>query len=177
MYSYKTAISRKTASKPTRDFFQKGLLSGNILDYGCGKGADVTFLKKQGLSVTGYDPHYCPEFNKSKKYDVVLCNYVINVIPHKTERRELIRNLLKACKVMGIVIITARPIREIEYNANRSNWTPVKDGFKTKRGTFQKGFAVSTIMQYLPSNGKLKYRLIYNSEKSYSYIVIRKLSN
>lgn len=79
-----TALSRDKPSKPTRILYDKGLLYGKVLDYGCGKGFDVEWLNKKGIYTLGYDK-YNDEFNDIEllynTYDVAICNYVLNTIP------------------------------------------------------------------------------------------------
>ena len=65
--SFKTAIPRRKRSAPADasfPLFRRWLAfapgseqSGDLLDYGCGTGADVTYYRNQGLDAEGYDPH------------------------------------------------------------------------------------------------------------------------
>ena len=78
--SYKTAITRKKFSKPTKWLIcNRALLAEtphHCLDYGCGKGLDADFLE-----MDAYDPYYRPHgLLLERKYNVIVCNYVINVI-------------------------------------------------------------------------------------------------
>ena len=54
-------------------------LNGDILDFGCGFGSDVKFLHDQGYHISGYDPHYFPEY-PTRKFDTIICFYVLNVL-------------------------------------------------------------------------------------------------
>jgi 2-polyprenyl-3-methyl-5-hydroxy-6-metoxy-1,4-benzoquinol methylase len=54
--SHLTAKERDRPSFPTRRLFSEGLVTGRVLDFGCGKGADVSFLQESGVDVTGF-PH------------------------------------------------------------------------------------------------------------------------
>jgi 2-polyprenyl-3-methyl-5-hydroxy-6-metoxy-1,4-benzoquinol methylase len=65
-----------------------------ILDYGCGNGAFVHFLREQGyINAFGYDPyskHFTDKTVLEKKYDVVLSQDVIEHVPDpKTYLHEL----------------------------------------------------------------------------------------
>lgn len=73
----KTAIKRIRVSAPTRYLVENELVSGFVLDYGCGRGfdADVYGFDK-------YDPNFWPEV-PTKKYDTIICNYVLNVVEPK----------------------------------------------------------------------------------------------
>ncbi|MDI7274894.1 MAG: methyltransferase domain-containing protein [Anaerolineae bacterium] len=77
--SHLTAKDRDGPSYPTRRLLLAGLLTGAVLDFGCGKGADVRFLRAKGFDVTGFDPHYSPA-RPQGLYDTIICHYVLNVL-------------------------------------------------------------------------------------------------
>ncbi len=54
-------------------------MKGKVLDFGCGLGVDVEFLRTNKIDVTGYDPHYKSDYPK-QKFDTVLCIYVLNIL-------------------------------------------------------------------------------------------------
>lgn len=106
----RTAISRKKPSLPTRTFIDRGVLKGRILDYGCGKGADVRYLRGQGCDIVGYDPHHAPEGEKylhDNTYDTVVCNYVLNVVSAHT-CKSIVADILRVLKPGGVAYITVR---------------------------------------------------------------------
>ncbi len=74
-----TVKERERVSFPTRLLHESGLLVGKLLDFGCGLGKDIEFLKQQGYEVEGYDPHYLPAY-PTAKFDTIICNYVLNVL-------------------------------------------------------------------------------------------------
>lgn len=78
-HSHLTVKERTQASFPIRYLLKQGLITGRVLDFGCGLGVDVNFLRQQGYNVTGYDPHYAPEIPKGK-FDTIVCLYVLNVL-------------------------------------------------------------------------------------------------
>jgi diadenosine tetraphosphate (Ap4A) HIT family hydrolase len=78
-FSHLTAIERVYLSFPAQLLWNQDLLKGQILDFGCGFGNDVKLLQAKGLDVTGYDPHYFPEYPQNK-FDTILCFYVLNVL-------------------------------------------------------------------------------------------------
>ncbi|TNF41427.1 MAG: methyltransferase domain-containing protein, partial [Cytophagales bacterium] len=78
-FSHLTAKERESLSFPARMVKEKGLLAGEILDFGCGFGKDVEILKSQGFRIEGYDKHYFPRFPE-KRFDTILCFYVLNVL-------------------------------------------------------------------------------------------------
>jgi hypothetical protein len=56
--SKNTAISRTKPSKPIKLLIKSNQLYGHILDYGCGKGADVQYLNRiNGIKCCGYDKY------------------------------------------------------------------------------------------------------------------------
>lgn len=77
--SHLTVKERSQASFPVRYLLQSNLINGRVLDFGCGLGTDVEYLRNQGFEVTGYDPYYFPEIPQGK-FDTVLCLYVLNVL-------------------------------------------------------------------------------------------------
>lgn len=79
MNEHKTAIKRHKLSAPMKYLYDKGLLKGRCLDYGCGRGDDVTFLSIEGIDISGYDPHYLSDI-PCVKYDTISCIYVLNVL-------------------------------------------------------------------------------------------------
>lgn len=78
-YSHLTAKDRNYLSFPTQFLLDRDLLSGKILDFGCGFGNDVKLLQQKGLDIHGYDPHYFPQYPQ-QKFDIIFCFYVLNVL-------------------------------------------------------------------------------------------------
>jgi len=95
--SYNTAISRNKASTPLRFLDEKGLLKGSVLDYGCGRSADFNHLKEAGYIAEAYDPYWRPISLAGKKFNTILCTYVLNVLKKEDEKEVLdsIRSLLQ----------------------------------------------------------------------------------
>lgn len=80
-----TAIARRTLSAPAAYLLEQGLLVGRVLDFGCGRGDLAKFLDGD---IEQYDPHYAPD-KPSGKFDVVVCNYVLNVMGWRRRKRAL----------------------------------------------------------------------------------------
>lgn len=114
-----TALTRHSPSTPTRILYEKGLLHGNVLDYGCGKGFDTEWLNQKGIYTLGYDK-YNDEFNDIEllynTYDVAICNYVLNTIPDLETCSDII-DLLDS--IADKVYVSVRS----DTKAIRSNWT------------------------------------------------------
>lgn len=95
-YSHCTAKERDKLSFPAKIVNERNGLEGDILDFGCGFGSDVKFLHEQGYRITGYDPHYFPEY-PARRFDTIICFYVLNVLLPPEQSRVLmeIARLLK----------------------------------------------------------------------------------
>jgi hypothetical protein len=117
--AYKTAIKRTTLSKPIKELIERNLIPdhASVLDYGCGRGFDA-----DTLGFDKYDPHY---FNRlpDRQYEVVVCNYVLNVIEEQ-EADKVLNKIKELLLPSGVAYITVR--RDVK-----------KDGI-TKIGTFQR---------------------------------------
>ena len=78
-FSHLTAIERVKLSFPAQLLFEKNLLKGQILDFGCGFGNDIKLLKQKGFDIKGYDPYHLPHY-PTQKFDTIICFYVLNVL-------------------------------------------------------------------------------------------------
>lgn len=78
-YSHLTIKEREWPSFPTKHLLSQGLIRGKVLDFGCGTGVDVEFLREKGHDVIGYDPYYAPAY-PAGRFDTILCHYVLNVL-------------------------------------------------------------------------------------------------
>lgn len=135
-FPHKTAISSKIASRPLRDFIDympKGYGIKTVLDFGCGKQRDKKLCLERFGSYTPYDPYYAPDKSVlDKKYNLVLCIYVLNVLPPK-EREQVFRkiNVFLMRRSLVVVAIRTRVPKAV------LNWEAYEDGFITTRKTFQ----------------------------------------
>lgn len=138
MNSHRTAIARKALPVPVRWLLSQGMIHGHVLDYGCGKCAEINkrILRNWGSgtfypeikSVTSYDPYYAPNAIKESgrvMWDVVLCTYVLCTLPAEEEP-----NILKTVKNLllpnGVAYITVRADE------------PRQGYGKSSKGTFQR---------------------------------------
>ena len=147
--SWRTAITRRSASLPVRWLHSKRLIGNTVLDFGCGKGKDIEYLNSMGHLTTGYDPHHRTLEDNTYAllyhYDTVVCNYVLNVLPKDKQRDILFR--IKSCLREGCcAYITVR--RDI-----------TKEGY-TSRGTFQRNVTLG-----LPVVHKTSGYCIYKLER------------
>jgi DNA phosphorothioation-associated putative methyltransferase len=120
----KTAISRKKLSRPMQYLLDSGKLSsGRILDFGCGRGDDVTRLQAQGLDIEGYDPNHCQSKLDNGYYDVITCNYVLNVIESEEVRASVLNTIKSLLTYNGVAYITVRDDREyLKGTTSKGTW-------------------------------------------------------
>ena len=97
----RTAIKRTNLSAPTRFLEEEGLIVGRVLDYGCGYGEDA---KELGFEV--YDPFFGFSM-PTGKFDTVICNYVLNVVPEEVQE-EILRDIRQRLKPEGFAYLAVR---------------------------------------------------------------------
>ena len=120
--SYLTAITRKKLSVPSKLLLEKDLLKGKILDFGCGKGFDVKYLKEQDYDIQGYDPYYQPN-RPNDKFDTIICNYVLNVL--EPDKWQTVLNEIKSLLNEGgtAYICVRRDIKKEGYRKHGKGLT------------------------------------------------------
>lgn len=104
--SHLTAIKRTSVSFPTRWLQEQGRLQGRILDFGCGHGFDVGYLKEKGFDVCAYDKYYVPEY-PTGKFGTIICHYVLNVLEPR-EQTEVLMQVSELLKPGGTAFFTVR---------------------------------------------------------------------
>ena len=114
-HSHLTAIERTKLSFPTQWLLENNKLKGEILDFGCGYGFDVFDLKNRGYEIDGYDKYHLPEY-PTKKYDIIICNYVLNVL-EADEQPEVLMSVSELLKPTGKAYFTVR--RDLTYEGFR----------------------------------------------------------
>jgi ubiquinone/menaquinone biosynthesis C-methylase UbiE len=112
--AYKTAISRKTASAPTKWLGKERRLLGKVLDWGCGKGKDVEWLREASIPAEGYDPHW-RKYNDfyEGEFDIIICNFVLNVIENPLERDATLKEMLVYLRQNGRAYVSVRADKEM----------------------------------------------------------------
>lgn len=106
-----TAISRSKLSTPATFLFCSGLLKGRVLDYGCGRGGDVTRLQPLVHGIVGYDPHWRPAM-PAGQFDTIMCNFVLNVVPNEADREKVISDIRSRLNDGGVAYIAVRNDRK-----------------------------------------------------------------
>jgi ATP adenylyltransferase len=154
-FSHLTAKDRDCISFPTKILLERNLLKGAILDYGCGKAKDVEVLHSKSYQVDAYDKYYFPDY-PSKKYDTILCMYVLNVLLPEEQTLCLIE-ISRLLNSNGKAYFAVR--RDIKY-----------EGFRTHK-IYQK--------QTYQCNVTLPYKSIFlnNNLEIYEYTPYNNLKN
>lgn len=135
-----TAIKRSSHSVPYKAHLKAGRLEGKrVLDYGCGRGFDVIECQNKGLDVQGFDRFQqgwdsLPE----GEFDVITCNYVLNVIECPEERKAVIEEIKGLAKVAYITVRS-------DVKSIKESWEPMNDGYYTSNKTFQKIYTVDSL--------------------------------
>lgn len=158
---FRTAMKRQALSKPMRELKERGLLQGKILDYACGHGDDVKFLKEQGYDIIGYD-YFNGKFNclsaiVGKRYDVLTCNYMFNVIQRPCNHEAMLEI------VQGLADTVYIAVRS-DIKAIKPTWihSVEDDGYWTSTGTFQRFYNEDKVRQYF---GEVEYIINDSSMK------------
>ena len=115
--SHLTAKERENLSFPAKILFNRNLLVGDVLDFGCGFGNDIKLLKSKKIIIEGYDKHYFPEY-PTKKFDTIICFYVLNVLMPE-EQATVLMELSQLVKPNGKVYIAVR--RDLRYEGFRTH--------------------------------------------------------
>lgn len=126
-----------------------------ILDYGCGFGKDITYLKENSFKyVWGYDkyiPNYSNRDYQEQLYSQIYCFYVLNTIENNTERIETLQNIYSLLNTNGTAYIAVRSIDEFYKNKSKL-YIEHKDGIITTRHTFQKYFSRKDIEELIQNS-------------------------
>ncbi|MGL4358355.1 MAG: methyltransferase domain-containing protein [Sarcina sp.] len=164
---FSTAISRKDLSAPLKFLLKNDLIlkGEKILDFGSGKGKDTEILRSKGYNCTPFDKfHDNDEISNENvctknNYDVIICNYVFNVIETKDEFRDTLK-FLRSIKA-GRVYISIRT----DVSAIKPNWeySDYNDNYFTGR-THQRFIKEEDMQDYFGDHMVLKetsaFRLI-----------------
>ena len=150
--SFKTAMRRPGASAPAEkclplirrwiDLAPVDDQLGDLLDYGCGTGADVRHYRNLGLDAEGYDIHRPFGYADlpRRQFRVVTLIYVLNVLPTAPKRLDVLSRAAAFLAPAGHMIVAARSAAAIQAEARRGGRQACNDGFVSPtRLTFQHG--------------------------------------
>ncbi len=170
--SGRTAITRSSMSLPCRLIVKHENINGHGLHFGCGKdhaGTEHIRNSSRTSSIVEYDPNYA-NYSKllKRKYDFIVANYVLNVLPPK-ERKNVIKQIRNCLKRNGCAYITVRSIADSKIKG-----IPEYDGVRTSIGTFQRNYTVEELKKELQKYFKyVIHRHGGNSKKFILMCVIR----
>lgn len=142
--SWKTAIRRKKLSKPVQLY--KHELKGMILNYGSGHGEDTELLRLEDYEIYNYDKFFDSDADLSIKYDTIICNYVLNVIPTIDERVAVLMHIKELLKDNGCAYITVR--HQSEFKSLKTS-VKYNDGVITTKNTFQKFYDKQELIEFV----------------------------
>lgn len=135
-------MQRYSCSRPIALALADGVVSKetSVFDYGCGRGGDLQYLRKQRIVAQGWDPYFRPN-EPLKKAHVVNLGFVINVIEDPVERAEALRKAFSLAEDVLVVSVRVDQVPEgsVEF----------ADGHLTAKGTFQKIFTQADFREYV----------------------------
>ena len=147
----RTAIHRKKAAYPTRWLCDNNIISGHVLHHGRGhdkKTTELLFEQLQVKSVTEYDPEI-EDINSpdifNRKYDTVVSNFVLNILPQK-ERHSELKQITDI--TLSSALFAVRGIGCQGYVTALQSWTPYSDGL-TNGKQFQKYYTADELYDEL----------------------------
>jgi len=163
-WPHKTAIARSSPS-PAAKLIGDGTLARRlggirirrILDYGCGRGRDVEYLRSVGFDVEGYDsyPPFGFDTPPSGSFDLVSLVFVVNILPNCWERLQVVKQAAKHLGPGGYVLLVARSPKAIEMEARPKEWKQHNDGYWSHegKGTFQRGITTQEMIALVERAG------------------------
>ena len=140
----RTAIRRTSLSRPVALALDDGLIDQErtFFDYGCGRGGDLLRLHKMGIQVSGWDPAFFPDEERTPA-DVVNLGYVVNVIEDPNERIVVLAAAWELAR--KVLIVSAR----LDWEAADAAVDFQGDGIVTGKRTFQKFFTQEELRQWI----------------------------
>ena len=140
----RTAIRRTSLSRPVALALQDNLIhpERTFFDYGCGRGDDLLRLQKMGIAVSGWDPAFFPDEERTPA-DVVNLGYVVNVIEDADDRLVVLAAAWALTR--RVLIVSAR----LDWEAADAAVDFQGDGIVTGRRTFQKFFTQEELRTWI----------------------------
>ena len=140
----RTAIRRTALSRPVALALQDNLIhpGRTFFDYGCGRGDDLLRLQKMGIAVSGWDPAFFPEEERTPA-DVVNLGYVVNVVEDPDDRLVVLAAAWQLAR--KLLIVSAR----LDWEATDAAVDFQGDGIVTGRRTFQKFFTQEELRTWI----------------------------
>lgn len=131
-----------------------------LLDYGTGHGRDVRYYKSEGYVAEGYDPYLRPRTLR-RRYRLITCVAVLNVIPTPAERLAVLRDLGETLANDGLVVMTVRSARWHAHEVNepwgKRTWIAHGDGhalpWPDGEAIFQRGYTRAQLDAWMDRGG------------------------
>lgn len=105
--------------------------------------ADVRYYRSLGFDADGYDaePKFGWPLPEGKHYDLVTAVFVVNVLPSREQRLDVVRAAAEFARPGGYVLVAARSEAAVTAEARRGRWEKFNDGWISSgsKGTFQRG--------------------------------------
>ncbi len=137
-----TAIARKAISVPTRTLLAAGRIpsGASVFNHGRGRAdADAAALSNAAAEYAEYDPNHAPNPEAlERRYDVVVSNYVLNVLPPEI-RAHAWEDIARTTG--GVAYVTVRSTGDKSIYKGKKH----KDGYVMARGTFQKPYTAEAL--------------------------------
>lgn len=151
LYPQRTAIHRKKAALPTKWLCDNTLISGHVLHHGRGHDKASTKMISEQFevkSIKEYDPHR-PEISNptilSSKFDTVVSNFVLNVLP-QAERFCMLKQIANI--TLSSAIFAVRGQGCSGYVSALQKWELYDDGL-TNGKQFQKYYTADELYNEL----------------------------
>ena len=140
----RTAIRRSSLSRPVALALQDNLIHAErtFFDYGCGRGDDLLRLQKMGIAVSGWDPAFFPDEERTPA-DVVNLGYVVNVVEDPDDRMVVLAAAWELAR--RVLVVSAR----LDWEAADAAVDFQADGIVTGRRTFQKFFTQEELRTWI----------------------------
>ena len=142
----RTAIARRAVSVPTRELIAGGRIpkGASVFNHGRGKAqADADALADAAGSYAEHDPNHMPNPEAmDQTYDVVISNYVMNVIPPDI-RDGAWKDVARATGGVAYVTVRSTGDKSITKGAKER----YKDGVIMSTGTFQKPYTAEGLVE------------------------------
>ena len=128
-------MRRHALSRPVALAVDDGLVRQDrtFFDYGCGRGDDLLRLHGMGIPVSGWDPAFFPDEERTPS-DVVNLGYVVNVVEDPGERAVVLAAAWELAR--QVLVVSAR----LDWEAADAAVDFQGDGVVTGKRTFQKFF-------------------------------------
>ena len=191
--SEKTAIDTRQAL--TAKLVVENLLPNDkILDYGCGTGRNIRYIKdnaQENITIAGCDImeqlyRNAEKHNKLREqdvcifladqvpeneFDIVLNSHVLNVIADDEIKQSVVNNIYKTLKEGGHALIEVRTKKDVEGAKHK---VPYGDGWHiTKTNTYQEGITKEKMIELVTNAGFTIEEHVFKS--NVHYIIVQKL--